>query len=105
MSKLVSGWNIATLGLLTFPFAFGGDVGMQSTFPKHCITWSSELEQKPIKEELKPIPLSSCDFTGSVTKVSVCVSNGDNVQTPPTQYCFWDTGVYRRRLLSVLMHT
>lgn len=93
------------MGLLTCLWAFGKNVGVQSTCLKHCPTLHSDLQQKPVKEQLKPTTTSSKYPLANlcpVTKVSLYMNNEDSVQTPPTQHCLWHVGVHRHRVLSAL---
>ena len=90
--------------LLTYLFAFGRDVGAQSTFLKHCPTFSIELQQKPVKGAKTnnhfQYPLATL---GPVTKVSAYVNNEDSVETPPTHHCLWHIWLSRHRVLFALV--
>lgn len=96
------------MGLLTCLFALGQNVGVQNTLLKHCATLHSELQQKPVKEELKPTTISSILslFLAQLQRsLSVYVNNEDSVKTPPTHYCLGHNRMDRHRVLSALVHS
>lgn len=92
------------MGVLTCLFASGRNVGAQSTFLKHYPTFSTELQQKPVKGAKTNNPFQYPLATlGPVTKVSAYMNDEDSVETPPPHHCLWHDWLYRHGVLFPLV--